>query len=480
MGEERSNRKTYVRIYTLFNSRLRAKVIPTRIPITACYADKIRLNPSIQFVHFTNPIYRYSTFFLFLLPPPLQYYTNILRLQFSSIQIREKTFELEETRYVTTHQSWKHARNATTHGPFYEDARTTTRRRSGGLNIDRPTVSLPVSDTETGRPRFQLSSLIFHAFTARGREERRRGGRRKRKRVPCCSPSVRWSGLFPSFVLGPHKFSCRGPRGNKRQITKTAIMWPFPPDSVYIYTHIYTESCTDYGRKFLAGPSPQQASLFSSIYKTFLSSISIFSTKLLYYQLFLPSYLSRERNRKSWKPVWLPSKKIVCPSFRNIEIAVKRRPTARWTTNSLRARKLLCYFNPFLNFFASRTTIQLYIYIFLLVLSLLNLFSLFLFLNSNGKYGREEIFPSLSFVPAIGDKLYSQKYNFLFRLRVLADSSLVARHFRERRIRRFSCSLRGQQLPPLFHATFRCYRYFNVRRQSKYPRLFPPRVIINT
>lgn len=59
MGEERSNRKTYVRIYTLFNSRLRAKVIPTRIPITACYADKIRLNPSIQFVHFTNPIYRY-------------------------------------------------------------------------------------------------------------------------------------------------------------------------------------------------------------------------------------------------------------------------------------------------------------------------------------------------------------------------------------------------------------------------------------
>ena len=242
MGEERSNRKTYVRIYTLFNSRLRAKVIPTRIPITACYADKIRLNPSIQFVHFTNPIYRYSTFFLFLLPPPLQYYTNILRLQFSSIQIREKTFELKETRYITTHQSWKHARNATTHGPFYEDARTTTRRRSGGLNIDRPTVSLPVSDTETGRPRFQLSSLIFHAFTARGREERRRGGRRKRKRVPCCSPSVRWSGLFPSFVLGPHKFSCRGPRGNKRQITKTAIMWPFPPDSVYIYIHIYTQS----------------------------------------------------------------------------------------------------------------------------------------------------------------------------------------------------------------------------------------------
>lgn len=181
MGEERSNRKTYVRIYTLFNSRLRAKVIPTRIPITACYADKIRLNPSIQFVHFTNPIYRYSTFFLFLLPPPLQYYTNILRLQFSSIQIREKTFELEETRYVTTHQSWKHARNATTHGPFYEDARTTTRRRSGGLNIDRPTVSLPVSDTETGRPRFQLSSLIFHAFTARGREERREGEEEEEK-----------------------------------------------------------------------------------------------------------------------------------------------------------------------------------------------------------------------------------------------------------------------------------------------------------
>lgn len=250
-------------------------------------------------------------------------------------------------------------------------------------------------------------------------------------------------------------------------------MWPFPPDSVYIYTHIYTESCTDYGRKFLAGPSPQQASLFSSIYKTFLSSISIFSTKLLYYQLFLPSYLSRERNRKSWKPVWLPSKKIVCPSFRNIEIAVKRRPTARWTTNSLRARKLLCYFS-------SLEQPSNYIYIFLLVLFLLNLFSLLLLLNSNGKYGREEIFPSLSFVPAIGDKLYSQKYNFLFRLRVLADSSLVARHFRERRIRRFPCPLRGQQLPPLFHATFRCYCYFNVRRQSKYPRLFPPRVIINT
>lgn len=139
--------------------------------------------------------------------------------------------------------------------------------------------------------------------------------------------------------------------------------------------------------------------------------------------------------------VWLPSKKIVCPSFRNIEIAVKRRPTARWTTNSLRARKLLCYFS-------SLEQPSNYIYIFLLVLFLLNLFSLLLLLNSNGKYGREEIFPSLSFVPAIGDKLYSQKYNFLFRLRVLADSSLVARHFRERRIRRFSCSLRGQQLPP--------------------------------
>lgn len=147
--------------------------------------------------------------------------------------------------------------------------------------------------------------------------------------------------------------------------------------------------------------------------------------------------------------VWLPSKKIVCPSFRNIEIAVKRRPTARWTTNSLRARKLLCYFNPFPQFFRlSNNHPIIYIYIFLLVLSLLNLFSLLLLLNSNGKYGREEIFPSLSFVPAIGDKLYSQKYNFLFRLRVLADSSLVARHFRERRIRRFSCSLRGQQLPP--------------------------------
>lgn len=142
--------------------------------------------------------------------------------------------------------------------------------------------------------------------------------------------------------------------------------------------------------------------------------------------------------------------------------------------------KLVTRSKAALLFFVSRTTIQLYIYIFLLVLSLLNLFSLFLFLNSNGKYGREEIFPSLSFVPAIGDKLYSQKYNFLFRLRVLADSSLVARHFRERRIRRFPCPLRGQQLPPLFHATFRCYRYFNVRRQSKYSRLFPPRVIINT
>lgn len=182
----------------------------------------------------------------------------------------------------------------------------------------------------------------------------------------------------------------------------------------------------------------------------------------------------KEKGMQWFRPsVWLPSKKIVCPSFRNIEIAVKRRPTARWTTNSLRARKLLCYFS-------SLEQPSNYIYIFLLVLFLLNLFSLLLLLNSNGKYGREEIFPSLSFVPAIGDKLYSQKYNFLFRLRVLADSSLVARHFRERRIRRFPCPLRGQQLPPLFHATFRCYRYFNVRRQSKYSRLFPPRVIINT
>lgn len=375
MGEERSNRKTYVRIYTLFNSRLRAKVIPTRIPITACYADKIRLNPSIQFVHFTNPIYRYSTFFLFLLPPPLQYYTNILRLQFSSIQIREKTFELKETRYITTHQSWKHARNATTHGPFYEDARTTTRRRSGGLNIDRPTVSLPVSDTETGRPRFQLSSLIFHAFTARGREERRRGGRRKRKRVPCCSPSVRWSGLFPSFVLGPHKFSCRGPRGNKRQITKTAIMWPFPPDSVYIYIHIYTQSLVR-----IMGGNSSLDHLHNKL-RYFLPSIKLsyrefrerhfdFFYKVIILSIVSPFvFISKEGQKKEkgmqwFRPsVWLPSKKIVCPSFRNIEIAVKRRPTARWTTNSLRARKLLCYFNPFLNFFASRTTIQLYIYI---------------------------------------------------------------------------------------------------------------------
>lgn len=368
MGEERSNRKTYVRIYTLFNSRLRAKVIPTRIPITACYADKIRLNPSIQFVHFTNPIYRYSTFFLFLLPPPLQYYTNILRLQFSSIQIREKTFELEETRYVTTHQSWKHARNATTHGPFYEDARTTTRRRSGGLNIDRPTVSLPVSDTETGRPRFQLSSLIFHAFTARGREERRRGGRRKRKRVPCCSPSVRWSGLFPSFVLGPHKFSCRGPRGNKRQITKTAIMWPFPPDSVYIYTHIYTESCTDYGRKFLAGPSPQQASLFSSIYKTFLSRISRAAFRFFLQSYYIINcfslrvYLVREKE-KGKRNAMVPSFCLASKQENSLSVVSQYWDRGEATADGSMNDKLVTRSKAALLFFVSRTTIQLYIYI---------------------------------------------------------------------------------------------------------------------
>lgn len=241
MGEERSNRKTYVRIYTLFNSRLRAKVIPTRIPITACYADKIRLNPSIQFVHFTNPIYRYSTFFLFLLPPPLQYYTNILRLQFSSIQIREKTFELEETRYVTTHQSWKHARNATTHGPFYEDARTTTRRRSGGLNIDRPTVSLPVSDTETGRPRFQLSSLIFHAFTARGREERREGEEEEEKEAGSLLFAVS-SMERPLSVLCSRAAQVFLPRAKGKQKTNykdghhvTLPTWL----RIYIYTYIH-------------------------------------------------------------------------------------------------------------------------------------------------------------------------------------------------------------------------------------------------
>lgn len=456
MGEERSNRKTYVRIYTLFNSRLRAKVIPTRIPITACYADKIRLNPSIQFVHFTNPIYRYSTFFLFLLPPPLQYYTNILRLQFSSIQIREKTFELEETRYVTTHQSWKHARNATTHGPFYEDARTTTRRRSGGLNIDRPTVSLPVSDTETGRPRFQLSSLIFHAFTARGREERREGGRRrKRKRVPCCSPSVRWSGLFPSFVLGPHKFSCRGPRGNKRQITKTAIMWPFPPDSVYIYIHIYTQSLVR-----IMGGNSSLDHLHNKL-RYFLPSI-----KLSYraFRFFLQSYyiincfslrvyLVREKE-KGKRNAMVPSFCLASKQENSLSVVSQYWDRGEATADGSMNDKLVTrskaalLFQSFSSIFSSLEQPSNYIYIFLLVLFLLNLFSLLLLLNSNGKYGREEIFPSLSFVPAIGDKLYSQKYNFLFRLRVLADSSLVARHFRERRIRRFSCSLRGQQLPP--------------------------------
>lgn len=364
MGEERSNRKTYVRIYTLFNSRLRAKVIPTRIPITACYADKIRLNPSIQFVHFTNPIYRYSTFFLFLLPPPLQYYTNILRLQFSSIQIREKTFELEETRYVTTHQSWKHARNATTHGPFYEDARTTTRRRSGGLNIDRPTVSLPVSDTETGRPRFQLSSLIFHAFTARGREERRRGGRRKRKRVPCCSPSVRWSGLFPSFVLGPHKFSCRGPRGNKRQITKTAIMWPFPPDSVYIYIHIYTQSLVR-----IMGGNSSLDHLHNKL-RYFLPSI-----KLSYraFRFFLQSYyiincfslrvyLVREKE-KGKRNAMVPSFCLASKQENSLSVVSQYWDRGEATADGSMNDKLVTRSKAALLFFVSRTTIQLYIYI---------------------------------------------------------------------------------------------------------------------
>lgn len=364
MGEERSNRKTYVRIYTLFNSRLRAKVIPTRIPITACYADKIRLNPSIQFVHFTNPIYRYSTFFLFLLPPPLQYYTNILRLQFSSIQIREKTFELEETRYITTHQSWKHARNATTHGPFYEDARTTTRRRSGGLNIDRPTVSLPVSDTETGRPRFQLSSLIFHAFTARGREERRRGGRRKRKRVPCCSPSVRWSGLFPSFVLGPHKFSCRGPRGNKRQITKTAIMWPFPPDSVYIYIHIYTQSLVR-----IMGGNSSLDHLHNKL-RYFLPSI-----KLSYraFRFFLQSYyiincfslrvyLVREKE-KGKRNAMVPSFCLASKQENSLSVVSQYWDRGEATADGSMNDKLVTRSKAALLFFVSRTTIQLYIYI---------------------------------------------------------------------------------------------------------------------
>lgn len=260
---------------------------------------------------------------------------------------------------------------------------------------------------------------------------------------------------------------------------------------IYIYTHIYTESCTDYGRKFLAGPSPQQASLFSSIYKTFLSRISRAAFRFFLQSYYIINcfslrvYLERG-TEKGKRNAMVPSFCLASKQENSLSVVSQYWDRGEATADGSMNDKLVTrskaalLFQSFSQFFRLSNNHPI-IYIFLLVLSLLNLFSLLLLLNSNGKYGRQEIFPSLlPLVPAIRDKLYSQKYNFLFRLRVLADSSLVARHFRERRIRRFPCPLRGQQLPPLFHATFRCYRYFNVRRQSKYPRLFPPRVIINT
>lgn len=175
-----------------------------------------------------------------------------------------------------------------------------------------------------------LVSNSRHSFFMRlpREEEKREGGEGggKGSGFPVVRRQFDGAASFRPLFQGRTSFLAAGQGETKDKLQRRPSC---DPSHLTPYIYIHTESCTDYGRKFLAGPSPQQASLFSSIYKTFLSSISIFSTKLLYYQLFLPSYLSRERNRKSWKPVWLPSKKIVCPSFRNIEIAVKRRPTAR-------------------------------------------------------------------------------------------------------------------------------------------------------
>lgn len=103
-------------------------------------------------------------------------------------------------------------------------------RRSGGFNIDRPTVSLPVSDTETGRLRFQLSSLIFHAFTARAGG----GGGGKGSRCSLLFAVSSMERLFPSFVLGPQVFLPRA-KGKQKTNYKDGHHVTLPT-WLYIYT----------------------------------------------------------------------------------------------------------------------------------------------------------------------------------------------------------------------------------------------------
>lgn len=106
-------------------------------------------------------------------------------------------------------------------------------RRSGGFNIDRPTVSLPVSDTETGRLRFQLSSLIFHAFTARGGG----GGGGKGSRCSLLFAVSSMERLFPSFVLGPQVFLPRA-KGKQKTNYKDGHHVTLP---TWLYIYIYRQ-----------------------------------------------------------------------------------------------------------------------------------------------------------------------------------------------------------------------------------------------
>lgn len=120
-------------------------------------------------------------------------------------------------------------------------------RRSGGFNIDRPTVSLPVSDTETGRLRFQLSSLIFHAFTAREGG----GGGGKGSRCSLLFAVSSMERLFPSFVLGPQVFLPRA-KGKQKTNYKDGHHVTLP---TWLYIYIQATPALYHGRKFLAGPT---------------------------------------------------------------------------------------------------------------------------------------------------------------------------------------------------------------------------------
>lgn len=116
---------------------------------------------------------------------------------------------------------------------FY--TKTTSGRRGGGRCLHRSFLYL-FRTRNRGRLRFQLSSLIFHAFTVWDDEGRGGRGRRKRKRkrVPCCcSPSVDGAALSVLCSRAARVFLPRAKGKQKTNYKDGAIMWPFPPDCVH-------------------------------------------------------------------------------------------------------------------------------------------------------------------------------------------------------------------------------------------------------